>query len=599
MSNLESSASRSSVSGGEKVAEYLDGRLGIYKAKGLIRKVFPEHWSFMFGEMALYSFIILILTGIYLTLFFKPGMNEVVYHGSYMPMHNVHMSEAYESTLRISFDVRAGLMVRQIHHWAALIMIGATCCHLLRHFFTGSFRRPRELNWVIGFVMLILLILEGFAGYSLPDDLLSGTGLRIAEGVVLAMPLVGSYLSSFMFGGEFPGHDVIGRLYSVHILLVPGLLLGMVVVHVVMVGVHKHTQFPGPGRTEKNVVGQPLLPVYVAKAGGFFFLVLGVIAACAALVQINPIWLFGPYRPDQISAGSQPDWYMGFLEGALRIFPNWEIEAFGHTLALNILVPAMVLPGLMAGVLLLWPFLESWVTGDRREHHLLDRPRDHPTRTAFGVAWCALYLLLLFGGANDILADRFHLSINEITNAVRVTVFVVPPLVYIATRRICLGLQRRDRDKVLHGRETGMIHRLPHGEYIEIHAPLPTQSVFTLVSREVVKPLPKPVAEIDGVRNPNLRRDRVRYRLSRWLYGSQIEPPTRAEYHEALSHNGHANGHLNGHANGHLNGHANGHAALNGQGTDGGSPTAVAVVPAAREESGVPAEHGREPGSPE
>ncbi|UXX98172.1 cytochrome bc complex cytochrome b subunit (plasmid) [Streptomyces sp. AD2-2] len=565
-------AGRTTAPRGERIADWTDGRLGIYNFRFLVRKVFPEHWSFMFGEIALYSFVVLLVTGIWLTLFFDPSMSETVYHGSYGPLHGVRMSQAYASTVHISFEVRGGLFIRQLHHWSALTMIGALCLHTLRHFLTGSFRKPREVNWLFGFTLLVLVTLEGFVGYSLPDDLLSGTGLRIAEGVTLAIPLVGTYLSMFLFGGEFPGHNVIGRFYGFHILLIPGIVVALLTVHLILVFYHKHTQFRGPARTEKNVVGQPLFPHYTAKAGGFFFIIAGVLSLLAGIAQINPVWTYGPYRPDQISQGSQPDWYMGFLEGALRAMPAWEFSLAGYTVNLGILIPAVIVPTLMMAVIALWPFLEAWVTGDHREHHLLDRPRDHPTRTAFGIGFVALYLVLFFGGANDVLAQEFHLSLNQITWSVRIGVFVVPALTYIVTRRICLGLQRRERDTLLHGRETGRIRRLPHGEFVEVHQRLDRRREYELLARKTYTPLPAPAAEHDGVPNPDRRRQALRHRLSRWLYGNQIAKPTPAEMREALAHFAHAEpAALDGpSANGHAasNGHAssNGHSPSNGHG---------------------------------
>ncbi|MFJ9721205.1 cytochrome bc complex cytochrome b subunit [Streptomyces sp. NPDC101209] len=531
-----SPTARDKASQGERIADWMDGRLALYKWGKLTRKVFPEHWSFMFGEIALYSFIILLITGVWLTLFFKPDMTETIYHGPYAPLQGVRMSDAYASTVKISFEVRGGLFIRQLHHWSALTMVAALSAHTLRHFFTGSFRKPREMNWLIGYVTLILAILEGFVGYSLPDDLLSGTGLRIAEGVTLAIPVVGTYLQMYLFGGEYPGTDIVSRFYSIHILLIPGVLVALVTVHLILVFYHKHTQFRGAGRSEKNVVGQPLVPVYTAKAGGFFFMVFGVLAAMAAIAQINPVWTYGPYRPDQISQGSQPDWYMGFLEGALRAMPPWEISAAGHTVNLGVIVPAVILPTIMLLLMGAWPFIEAWVTGDRREHHLLDRPREQPARTAFGCAFIALYLVLFFGGANDVLAEFFHLSVNQITYVVRAGIFVVPVLTYIVTKRICLGLQLRDRDKLLHGRETGRIRRLPHGEFVEVHERLDRDSEYTLLSREPQQALPAPPAERGGVPNPDLRRQLLRHRLQRWLYGDQIAKPTPQQMHQALNH---------------------------------------------------------------
>ncbi len=525
-----------------KVANYVDERLTVSGAiKRNIGKVFPDHWSFMLGEIALYSFVILLLSGTYLTLFFKPSMVEVIYNGPYVPLKGVKMTEAFASTLDISFDVRGGLLMRQIHHWAALFFVGAMSIHMFRVFFTGAFRKPRELNWVIGTVLVLLGIVEGFMGYSLPDDLLSGTGLRITQGIIAAVPVVGTYVSFGLFGGEFPGTDIIPRFYTLHILLIPGLILALVGAHLLMVWVQKHTQWPGPGRKETNVVGYRLFPVYTAKAGGFFFIVLGVTTLISALVTINPVWMFGPYTPDQVSAGSQPDWYMGFLDGAVRIMPNWEIVAFGHTLSMNLIVPAVVLPGIMTTLLGLYPWIEAWVTGDRREHHLLDRPRNAPVRTGLGVMAITFYLLLWVSGANDIIATIFKLSINQITWSLRILLFIIPPIAFSITKRVCLSLQRRDREKLLHGHETGRILRLPHGEFVEIHAPLSLEEQAEILGKMDVTPLLPPAATDDnGVAQPGAWRARVQSRLSHWFYGSNIALPTRQELLEASSHFGHS-----------------------------------------------------------
>src|SRR6478609_6670799 len=223
-------------------AGWADDRLGLATlAKKNLRKVFPDHWSFMLGEIALWSFVILLLTGVFLTLWFRPSMAEVVYNGSYDQLRGIHMSEAYASSLNISFDVRAGLLMRQMHHWAAMVFVASMMVHLLRVFFTGAYRKPRELNWVIGSLLLLLGTLEGFTGYSLPDDLLSGTGIRAADGFIKASPVVGTYMSFFLFGGEFPGESIIPRLYTIHVLLIPGLLLALIAAHMLLLVHHKHT----------------------------------------------------------------------------------------------------------------------------------------------------------------------------------------------------------------------------------------------------------------------------------------------------------------------------------------------------------------------
>ena len=524
------------------VANFLDDRT--HGAKGirkLLNKVFPDHWSFMLGEVALYSFIILLLSGTYLTLWFRPSMVEVIYNGSYAPLKGIKMSEAYASTLDISFDVRAGLLMRQIHHWAALFFVAAIMVHMMRVFFTGAFRRPREINWVIGGLLFILAVLEGFAGYSLPDDLLSGTGLRIAQGIAQASPVIGTYLAMFLFGGEFPGEQFISRLYGIHILLIPGIILALVTVHLIMVFYQKHTQYPGAGRTESNVVGYRLYPIYMAKAGGFFFIVFGLTTLISAMVTINPIWLYGPYTPSQVTAGSQPDWYMGFLDGAVRIMPNWETTLLGHTISWNLVVPAMLLPTIMITGMVLYPWFEAWITGDKREHHILDRPRNVPTRTAFGAMTISFYMMLWFSGDNDIIANAFHLSINSITQSLRVLIFVVPVLVFIITKRTALSLQRKDRDKLLHGYETGQVLRLPHGEFIEIHGELPLEERAVLLSKPTVTPLAIPASvDANGVRDPKAGRGALRGRLSQWFHGDTIAAPTAAELEAAAHHSTHA-----------------------------------------------------------
>ncbi|MFJ8583384.1 cytochrome bc complex cytochrome b subunit [Streptomyces sp. NPDC093595] len=542
MSTTTATDAKRKAPAGERVADWADGRLGIYSlAKANMRKIFPDHWSFMLGEVCLYSFIIIILTGVYLTLFFHPSMNEIEYHGSYVPMQGIRMTEAYASTLDISFDVRGGLLIRQIHHWAALIFIAGMFVHMMRVFFTGAFRKPREINWLFGFLLFVLGMFTGFTGYSLPDDLLSGTGVRFTQGAILSMPIVGTYLSMFLFGGEFPGHDIIARFYSIHILLLPGIMLGLVVAHLILVFYHKHTQFAGPGRTNNNVVGMPLLPVYMAKAGGFFFLVFGVIAIIAALFTINPIWALGPYRPDQVSTGAQPDWYMGFAEGLVRVMPGWEINLWGHTLVLGVFVPLVVF-GIMLAAIALYPFIESWITGDKREHHILDRPRNAPTRTALGVAWVTAYMVMLIGGGNDIFAIKFHMSINAITWFVRIAFFAAPVVAFIVTKRICMGLQRRDKDKVLHGRESGIIKRLPHGEFVEIHEPLSQAQLHALTAHEQYKPVEiGPTVDENGVERKPSRGQRLRAKLSKGYFGddNQVPKATVEEYKEIASGHGH------------------------------------------------------------
>lgn len=523
------------------IAGWLDDRTG--GAKGvsvLMKKVFPDHWSFMLGEIAMYSMIVCLLTGAFLTFWFVPSATPVVYDGSYVPLQGVTMSDAYRSTLDISFDIRGGLLIRQIHHWAALIFIVAILVHMVRVFFTGAFRKPREINWVIGTVMSLLALIEGFAGYSLPDDLLSGTGLRAMEGFIQSVPVLGTYIAFFLFGGSFPGEAIIPRLYSAHVLLIPAILVALFTAHILLVFLHKHTQYPGPGRTNNNVVGYPFMPVYIAKAGGFFFIVFGVITVISAVVTINPIWGYGPYDPSPVTAGSQPDWYMGFADGALRLLPGWlEFQFLGFTLSLNVMLGAIVLMPFIWGILGAYPFVEAWVTGDKREHHLLDRPRNAPTRSGLGVGAIVFYVVLFFAAGNDLMAIKLGLSINDITRFFQIMIFVGPPLGYWITKRICLSLQRADREKVLHGRETGKIWQHADGQFEEIHAPLTAYERWTLVQHESPEPV-ELTAETDahGVASPLARKEKARARLSRFYFRHRVAPPTPAEL-EAAHHHGH------------------------------------------------------------
>jgi ubiquinol-cytochrome c reductase cytochrome b subunit len=507
-------------------AGYLEERTSIsVVVKEFGRKIFPDHWSFLLGEVALYSFIVILLSGTFLTFFFQASMAETVYHGSWVPLKGIEMSSALNSTLNISFDVRGGLLMRQIHHWAALLFVAAIGLHMLRIFFTGSFRKPRELNWVIGFTLFILAMAEGFTGYSLPDDLLSGNGLRIIDGMVKGLPVVGTWISFLLFGGEFPGTAIVGRLYTLHILLLPALVVALIAIHLVFVVVHKHTQYAGPGRTQGNVVGYPILPVYAAKAGGFFFIVFGVIALMASFFTINPIWMYGPYDPSPVSAGTQPDWYIGFADGALRLVPpGLEFVWLDRTWSFNIIIPVLVL-GLFIVLVAIYPFIEAWVTGDRREHHITDRPRNNSTRTAIGAAGVTFYAALWAAASSDIIAVHFRLSIEGVTHAIQAAAILGPIIAYFVAKRICIALQKKDRSIALHGYESGRIVKLPGGEFIEVHEQLDEYERWRLVSYEQYKPL---------MIRPNSRgkitaAQRLRAGFSRWFYEDRIEPPSQGE----------------------------------------------------------------------
>ncbi len=516
-------------------ANYFDERVGVAGIlKEFGRKVFPDHWSFMLGEVALYSFVVLLISGTFLTFFFQPAMTPVIYDGVYGPLKGAEMSIAYASTLDISFEVRGGLLMRQVHHWSALLFVAASGLHMMRVFFTGAFRKPREINWLVGFFLFVLGMGGGFTGYSLPDDLLSGNGLRIIDGMLKGVPVIGSSVSSLLFGGEFPGEQIVARLYSLHIMIIPALIILFLAVHLFMVVIHKHSHYPGPGRKDTNVVGYPLMPVYVAKAGGFFFIVFGVIMLISSTFTINPVWNYGGYDPSPVSAGTQPDWYIGWLDGALRLAPShMEFTALGGTWSWNILLPLLV------GVLFLvvvgaYPFIEKWITGDEREHHVLDRPRNAPVRTAIGAAGVTFYAVLWAGAATDLIATQFKMSLNQVLTSFQILLIVGPIAAFWITKRTALSLQRKDREIVLHGRETGRIIRMPHGEYIEVHEPLDKYEMYKLVEYKSYQPtLARPNS--DG---KITLKARMRASLSKFYFQDRVSPVGQLELDAA--HHDHA-----------------------------------------------------------
>ena len=515
-------------------ANYVDERVGVAGIlKEFGRKIFPDHWSFMLGEVAMYSFFVLLLSGTFLTFFYDPSMAMVRYDGVYAPLKDSLMSKAYETSLNITFEVRGGLLMRQVHHWSALLFVAAAGLHMLRVFFTGAFRKPRELNWVVGFLLFILGMAAGFTGYSLPDDLLSGNGLRIIDGMIKGVPFIGTNISSLLFGGEFPGHVVIGRLYALHIMLIPALILVFLAVHLFMLIIHKHTHYSGPGKSDTNIVGYPLMPVYVAKAGGFFFIVFGVIMVISTFFTINPIWNYGGYDPSPVSAGTQPDWYIGWLDGALRLAPTgMEFMIGDYTVSMNILLP-LVVSLVFLGLVAIYPFIENWVTGDKREHHSLDRPRNAPTRTAIGAAGVTFYAVLWAGASTDLIATHFKMNLNQVLISMQIMLIVLPIAAFYITKRVCLALQRKDKEIAIHGRESGRIVRLPHGEYIEVHEPLDPYDLYKLVDYKDYKPtLARPNAQ--GKISVAAR---ARAALSKFYFQDRITPATQTEIAEAAHHN--------------------------------------------------------------
>ncbi len=447
---------------------FLDERTGLATfGRNALQKVFPDHWSFLLGEVAAFSFVVLLLTGTFLTLFFRPDTTPTTYGGPYVPLRGATVSSAFDSVMQLSFVVRAGLLMRQIHHWAALIFVAAIVTHLARIFFTGAFRRPREVNWIIGFGLLLLALGEGFSGYSLPDDLLSGTGLRIAYSAALSIPFIGPWFASLFFGGAFPSAGFISRLFVIHVMLLPGALIGGISIHLLIVWLQKHTQYKGPGATEHNVVGLRLWPGQTFRSVGLFFLTVAVIALLGGLFQINPVWEYGPFVPYTAASPAQPDYYIGWLEGLLRMAPGWQVTLFGVTIP-EPFVPGVVIPGLLFGGLWAWPFIEARITGDHQEHHLLDWPWEAPWRAATGVGIAAVFVVLMLAGANDVIGAWLGIPVETLTVLFRVLVFVLPVVAWFVTYGLARGRLRRGAAPI--SRPGGIaLRRNASGGFEEIH----------------------------------------------------------------------------------------------------------------------------------
>ncbi len=493
-------------------------RLTDLRAEARRRRV-PSHWTNLFGIVTLACIVVVTITGLWLMFFYAPSSDTTTYAGGYAPLHGAEVSKAFASTMAITFDVPGGLLIRQAHHWAALLLPASIIMQLLTTFFTGAFRRPRRGMWVLLFLIFVSALAAGWSGYALPDDLLSSTGLRITEGIALGIPVIGTWLASLLFGGSFPG-QIIEHLYPLHVVVFPALLIALVVLRGLAAWRHGPPQFPGRGRSERNVVGVPLVPTAAARAGGLFLLVTALLLLVSATVTVSPIWLYGPADPAAAGAGSQPDWYTGFLDGALRLVPpDWEFEWLGRTWTLAILVPLAVV-GVYLLAVVAYPFVEEWITGDHRDHHLLDRPRNAATRTGIGVAGIVFYGVLWLAASADLIATQFSVSLETVIATLQAALLLGPVIGFSVARRVCLGLQRKDRDILLHGFETGRIVRLPGGEYVEVHQQLSESER----ARMAVTDAPRPLQLRPNARGALTLPERLRVRLSRFYFADRVEP---------------------------------------------------------------------------
>jgi ubiquinol-cytochrome c reductase cytochrome b subunit len=430
-----------------RAVAYLDRGTGASPfLRKALRYAFPDHWSFLLGEVALYAFIVLVGTGIYLTLFFEPSLAKTTYHGVYGPLQGMEMSQAYKSVVDISYERNAGLLFRQTHHWAADVFVASIILHMIRVFFTGAFRRPRTLIWTIGLTMLFTSLLEGYLGYSMVDDLLSGMGLAIGYGVALSVPIIGGNLALAIWGAPYPGaHAFESRMYIAHVLIFPALIATLLALHLALVARHHHTQFRTSARaTEKRVLGLPAFPGQAPRSLGLMLAVAALLFLLGGLVQINPIWQWGPYEVAQGTNGAQPDWYLGWLIGALRLVPGFDLTLGDYTLVGNPFWGGALFPTVVLLVLLAIPAFERRISGDGSTHNIADRPRDAPRRTAFGMAFLTWVSLIFVAGSADRMYVFLGLSYEGQIWFYRIASLVLPFVAYVVTRRVCLALQESE-----------------------------------------------------------------------------------------------------------------------------------------------------------
>jgi ubiquinol-cytochrome c reductase cytochrome b subunit len=400
-------------------------------ARAALRRAYPDRWAFLFGEIALYCLVVLVITGLFLSVFYIPDVRgQITYQGPYAPLRGQPVTGAFNSVMRISFEVPAGLLVRQTHHWASLVFVAAVVLHLCRIFFTGAFRRPRQRVWVVGIAVLLLAMAQGLAGHSLPDDLLSGFSLQILWSAVLAIPVLGPEVAFLLFGGEAPSPEAIPRLFVLHTMLLPALLVGLLAVH--LWRVVRHRRHPEPVRRQG---GRTLASL------GLLLLVAAVLTLLGGVAQINPVWQLGPSHPARATSPAQPDWYLAFLDGLVRLAPPWSFELFGYTIS-ELLGPALLFPAVAFGILTLWPWIERRLGGDHARHDLLDRPRDAPLRSAVGAAGLTMFLVAFLAAGNDILAVLLHLPLEAVTRLLQ-WLFVLGPVVAgLVTSSVCRSLRR-------------------------------------------------------------------------------------------------------------------------------------------------------------
>jgi ubiquinol-cytochrome c reductase cytochrome b subunit len=424
------------------IVAFLDDRFGSNAgARFFLRKIYPDHWSFYLGEFALYAFMLLVATGVWLTF-----------------VYQANPADAYDSVVSLSRAAPIGYLMRQVHHWSAVAFVAAILIHMARIFFTAAFRKPRELNWVVGVTMLILASLTGFTGYSLPNDALSGVGLRIADSVLLAVPFIGNWASDVFTGGGFPGPLILQHLYTIHVYFLPVVIALLLSAHLCMLVYQKHTQFV---REPQNVVGRRFWPDYALRTLTALGATVAVILALAATVEINPIDVYGPYKDWTAPNPAVPDWYAAFLDGGLRIGPSFEFTIFGHPIP-ALFLPAVVMPLVVLSIVIAWPWIDAAFTRDHAKHDVLVPPTFAPWRVGFGSGLIAAGTFLTLAASDDAQALAIHQPVQSMVTFYRILVPLGSLLVGVLAGLFARELRRRS---AAHGTESERVVALRRNEH--------------------------------------------------------------------------------------------------------------------------------------
>ena len=393
---------------------WLDDRLGLGEAQTFLGKAFPAEDSYLLGEVAAFCFLLLVLTGVFLGFFFEPSTSDVEYTGSVAQYQGQEMPEAFVSVLNITYDVPFGMLIRRMHHWAAHLFVASIGLHMLRVFFTGAYRNPREINWVVGSGLAGLSMFAAYTGYALPFDEFASTAVGIGYNVASSVPILGDPLAQIVFGGEFPSSATIPRLFFLHVLLIPIAIAGLLGLHMVILIRQKHTEAPREadvgGREpvdsddDSVVVGLPMVPNQAAVSAVVFFLTLAVLSLLAGFLPVHNIAEYGPMDPASTPSLIMPDWFLMWGYGFLKLVPSWmSFDLLGIHVSSEFL-GGLVLPGLVFVALVAWPFVDY----EEEPVHFGANPLERPFPTAVGVAGIVFIMVASIAGMDVIVAEILH-----------------------------------------------------------------------------------------------------------------------------------------------------------------------------------------------